>query len=90
MKRTPASPEHTLSPFGGAVPVGDAGETAADDRDLVVLRDPDELPPILAGHQIPQLRARAASFYAGVAAASVQKYTVAGFTQCHPLTYRRA
>ena len=33
----------------------------------MVLNDPDELPPILAGDQTPQLRARAQSFYAGVA-----------------------
>jgi integrase/recombinase XerD len=67
MKRTSASQADTLSPLGGAVLVSDAAETAADDRNLVVLRDPDELPPILAGHQTPQLRARAQSFYAGVA-----------------------
>jgi hypothetical protein len=67
MKRTAASPAHNLSPLGGAVLVSDATETAADDRNLVVLRDSDELPPILAGHQTPQLRARAQSFYAGVA-----------------------
>jgi site-specific recombinase XerD len=47
--------------------VSDTAVTAADDRNLVVLRDPDELPPILAGHQTPQLRARAESFYRGVA-----------------------
>ena len=46
-----------LSPLGDAVLVSDAAETAADDRNLVVLRDPYELPPILAGHQTPQLRA---------------------------------
>ena len=67
MKRTSASPADTLSPLGCAVLVSDAAETAADDRNLVVLRDPDELPPILAGHLTPQLRARAESFYAGVA-----------------------
>ena len=53
--------------FGDAVLVSDAAETAADDRNLVVLNDPDELPPILAGHLTPQRRARAQSFYAGVA-----------------------
>jgi hypothetical protein len=47
--------------------VSDAAETAANDRNLVVLRDPDELPPILAGHLTSQLRARAQSFYAGIA-----------------------
>src|SRR6266478_5573382 len=67
MKRTSASPADNLSPLGGAVLVSDVAETAADDRNLVVLRDPDEVPPILAGHQTPQLRARAESFYAGVA-----------------------
>ena len=44
----------------------DAAAPAAD-RELIVLSAPDELPPVLAGHQTPQLRARAASFYAGVA-----------------------
>jgi hypothetical protein len=67
MKKTSASPADTLSPLGDAVLVSDAAETAADERNLVVLRDPDELPPILAGHQTPKLRARAQSFYAGVA-----------------------
>ena len=67
MKRTSASPADNLSPLGDAVLVSDTAVTAADDRNLVVLRDPDELPPILAGHQTPQLRARAESFYAGVA-----------------------
>ena len=67
MKRTSASPADNLSPLGDAVLVSDAAETAADDRNLVVLRDPDELPPILAGHLTPQLRARAESFFAGVA-----------------------
>ena len=67
MKRTSASPADNLSPLGGAVLVSDAPETAADDRNLVVLRDPDELPPILAGHLTPQLRARAESCFAGVA-----------------------
>jgi hypothetical protein len=67
MKRTSASPANTLSPLGDAVLVSDVAETAADDRNLVVLRNPDELPPILAGHQTPQLRARAQSFYASVA-----------------------
>ena len=67
MKRIPASPVDNLSPLGDAVLVSDAAETAADDRNLVVLRDPDELPPILAGHLTPQLRARAESFFAGVA-----------------------
>src|SRR6266851_1679863 len=67
MKRTSASPADNLSPLGAAVLVSDAAETAADERNLVVLRDPDELPPILAGHLTPQLRARAESFYAGVA-----------------------
>jgi hypothetical protein len=47
--------------------VSDAAETAANDQNLVVLNDPDELPPILAGHLTPQLRARAESFFAGVA-----------------------
>jgi hypothetical protein len=59
MKRTSASPADNLSPLGDAVLMSDADETAADDRSLVVLRDPDELPPILAGHLTPQLRARA-------------------------------
>ena len=67
MKRTSASPADNLSPLGDAVLVSDVAETAADDRNLVVLRDPDELPPILAGHLTPQLRARAESFFAGVA-----------------------
>jgi hypothetical protein len=67
MKRTSASPADNLSPLGRAVLVSDAVETAADERDLVVLRDPDELPPILAGHLTAQLRARAESFFAGVA-----------------------
>ena len=67
MKRTSASPADNLSPLGDAVLVSDAAETATDDRNLVVLRDPDELPPILAGHLTPQLRARAQSFYAGIA-----------------------
>jgi hypothetical protein len=39
----------------------------ADDRNLVVLSAPDELPPVLAGHQTPEIRARAESLYAGVA-----------------------
>jgi len=39
----------------------------ADVRSLVVLSAPDELPPVLAGHQTPEIRARAESFYAGVA-----------------------
>ena len=67
MKRTSASPTDNLSPVGDAVVVSDTAETAADDRNVVVLRDPDELPPILAGYQTPQLRARAESFYAGIA-----------------------
>ena len=67
MKRTSASPPDNLSPLGDAVLVSDAAETAANDRNLVVLRAPDELPPILAGHLTPQLRARAESFFAGVA-----------------------
>jgi site-specific recombinase XerD len=67
MKRTSASSTGNLSPLGGAVLVSDAAETAAKDRNLVVLRTPDELPPILAGHQTPQLHARAESFFAGVA-----------------------
>src|SRR3984893_3061832 len=67
MKRTSASPVDNLSPLGDAVLVSGAAETAADERNLVVLRNPDELPPILAGHLTPQLRARAESFFAGVA-----------------------
>src|ERR1700730_16373236 len=67
MKKTSASPADTLSLLKDAVLVSDAAETTANDRNLVVLRDPDELPPILAGHQTPKLRARAQSFYAGVA-----------------------
>ena len=67
MKRTSASPADNLSPLGGAVLVSDAEETAADDRNLVVLRDPDELPPILVGHLTPQLRARSQSLYVGIA-----------------------
>ena len=64
----PSAVSNTLSPLGRAVLLSDAAETAADDRHLVVLSTPaDELPPILAGHQTPQLRARAESFYAGVA-----------------------
>lgn len=47
--------------------VSDAAEAAADDCTLVVLREPDKLPPILAGHQAPKLRARAESFYVGLA-----------------------
>src|ERR1700674_1777266 len=39
----------------------------ADDRNLVVLSAPDELPPVLAGHQTPEIRARVESLYAGVA-----------------------
>jgi hypothetical protein len=58
MKRTSASPVDNLSPLGAAVLVSDAAETVANERNLVVLRDPDELPPILAGHLTPQLRAR--------------------------------
>jgi len=63
MKRTPASQADTLSPLGGAVLVSDVAETAADGRNLVVLRDSDELPPILAGHQTPQLRAPGVSTF---------------------------
>jgi integrase/recombinase XerC len=40
---------------------------AAAERDLIVLSAPDELPPILVGHATPQVRARAESFYSGVA-----------------------
>ena len=47
MKKTSASPADNLSPLGGAVLVTDAAETATAERNLVVLRDPDELPPIL-------------------------------------------
>src|SRR6266478_4866552 len=32
----------------------------AGDRDLIDLSAPDELPPVLAGHQTPEIRARAA------------------------------
>ena len=60
MKRTSALPADNLSPLGDAVLVSDAAETAADERNLVVLRDPNEL-------LTPQLRARAESFFAGVA-----------------------
>ena len=40
----------------------------ANPRNLIVLSAPAELPPVLAGHLTPQVRARAESFYAGVAA----------------------
>jgi hypothetical protein len=39
----------------------------ADERNLIILSAPDELPPVLSGHATPQVRARAESFYAGVA-----------------------
>jgi hypothetical protein len=55
MKRTSALPADNLSPLGDAVLVGDAAESAANDRNLVVLRDPDELAPVLAGHFTPAL-----------------------------------
>jgi hypothetical protein len=42
-------------------------EALAKDRNLTVLRAADELPPVLAGHQTPEIRARAEGFYAGVA-----------------------
>src|SRR5277367_1431898 len=42
-------------------------EALAKDRNLTVLRAADELPPVLAGHQTAEIRARAESFYAGVA-----------------------
>ena len=46
---------------------GALADTPVDDRNLIVLSAPDELPPVLAGHLTPQVRARAESFYAGVA-----------------------
>jgi site-specific recombinase XerD len=46
---------------------GTQAETMAEDRNLTVLSASDELPPVLAGHQTPEIRARAESFYAGVA-----------------------
>ena len=42
-------------------------EAPTKDRNLTVLRAADELPPVLAGHQTPEIRARAEGFYAGVA-----------------------
>ncbi len=45
---------------------GARAEASADDRNLIVLSAPDELPPVLVGHVTPQVRARAESFYAGV------------------------
>jgi len=42
-------------------------KTQAEDRSLIVLSAPDELPPVLAGHQTPEVRARTESFYASVA-----------------------
>jgi site-specific recombinase XerD len=42
-------------------------EAPTKDRDLTVLSAADELPPVLAGHQTPEIRARAEGFYAGVA-----------------------
>ena len=60
MKRTSASPADNLSPLGGAVLVSDAAETAPDDRNLLVLRDPDvsiitRIPPPLLSVEIPPL-----------------------------------
>jgi len=40
---------------------------ATGERNLIVLRAPDELPPVLAGHLTPQVRARTESFYGGIA-----------------------
>jgi len=48
-------------------PAGTATDPA-NNRNLIVLSAPiDELPPVLAGHLSPQIRARAESFYGGVA-----------------------
>jgi site-specific recombinase XerD len=44
-----------------------SGDAVANERDLIVLATPDELPPVLAGHATPQVHARAASFYSGIA-----------------------
>jgi hypothetical protein len=44
-----------------------ADETRADEPGLIHLEAPAELPPVLAGHATPQVRARAESFYSGVA-----------------------
>jgi hypothetical protein len=38
--------------------------SANAERELIVLSAPDELPPVLAGHATPQVRARTESFYA--------------------------
>jgi integrase/recombinase XerC len=46
---------------------GARAQASADDRNLIVLSAPDELPPVLVGHVTAQVRARAESFYAGVA-----------------------
>ena len=40
---------------------------ATGERNLIVMRAPDELPPVLAGHLTPQVRARTESFYGGIA-----------------------
>src|SRR5580698_6650423 len=42
-------------------------KTQAEDQSLIVLSAPDELPPVLAGHQTPEVRARTESFYGSVA-----------------------
>jgi len=44
----------------------------ADDRNLIVLSAPDELPSVRAGQLTPQVRARAKSFYGGVAGNGLQ------------------
>src|SRR6266853_1241904 len=46
---------------------GPRAQASADDRNLIVLSAPDELPPVLVGHVTPQVRARAESFYDGIA-----------------------
>jgi integrase/recombinase XerC len=59
MKKNPSA-DPFLSPSGGAV--------APPEREPIVLSTPvDELPPVLAGHLTPQVRARAESFYGGIA-----------------------
>jgi site-specific recombinase XerD len=44
-----------------------SGDAVPNERDLIVLATPGELPPVLAGHATPQVHARAASFYSGIA-----------------------
>src|SRR5580658_6355583 len=47
--------------------IPDAADTVAHEHGLILLDTPGELPPVLAGHATPQVHARAASFYSGVA-----------------------